>query len=63
VISRKDHEIVKNGRLVGLLAVIVLVVSANADTLRLRSGRVLHETFLGAAQPISTSGFQQKGSK
>jgi hypothetical protein len=38
----------KDGKFVALLAALVLVASANADTLRLRSGRTVHGTFLGA---------------
>jgi hypothetical protein len=38
----------KEGKLVVLLAALVLVASSNADTLRLRSGRTVQGTFLGA---------------
>jgi hypothetical protein len=38
----------KAGKFAVLLATLVLVTSANADTLRLRSGRTVYGTFLGA---------------
>jgi hypothetical protein len=46
--SRKEWRPMKEGKFVALLAALVLVAGANADTLRLRSGQTVEGTFLGA---------------
>jgi YMGG-like Gly-zipper len=46
--GRKEWSLMRKGKFVALFAVLVLVAGASADTLRLRSGRTVQGTFLGA---------------
>jgi hypothetical protein len=46
--SRKEQRTMKLGKFVALLAVLSLIASASADTLRLRSGQTIQGTFLSA---------------